>query len=141
MAQCKALELDKDVMSLLKDEGNGWKPELFENQEAAKVALCEHCNAVCCNAVELGCDHDDDADICLYCNECLQRIIDENGGQCPIDSHDDPVIISNRSMRRQILKYDAVCPHSLSPKKGNKQRKSVHDALWIQRATTTRKRA
>eukprot|EP01083_Nonionella_stella_P235259 827431_1 len=48
--------LNKHILSLLQVNGNGWNVSLFEDQNE----LCGNCKEVSRDAVELGCDHDDD---------------------------------------------------------------------------------
>lgn len=56
------------------------------------TCLCANCNSVCCDAVELGCDHQDN-EIFPYCNECLSELIKNSDGLCPIKKHTHPSII------------------------------------------------
>eukprot|EP01084_Bolivina_argentea_P303108 523263_1 len=99
-----------EIMSLLKTDDKGFNTTLFVNKNNA--LLCESCNLVCCDAVELGCDHDDDDDICSYCNVCLKALIKNNNQNCPINNHKSPIIFPLRSVRRQIWKASVICPYS-----------------------------
>eukprot|EP01083_Nonionella_stella_P062942 163637_1 len=49
----------KHLISLLKVNDNGWNLSLFEDQNEVNTSLCGNCKEVCCDAVKLGCDHDD----------------------------------------------------------------------------------
>eukprot|EP01084_Bolivina_argentea_P275636 470107_1 len=111
MAQRQASnsQLNNEIISLLKVDNKGWNVALFTDK--ITNFLCENCDLVCCDAVELGCDHEDD-DICSHCKECLNQLIKENNGKCPIDGHDNPEIFPVRSMRRQISKSIVICPYS-----------------------------
>ena len=106
-AEHKEAELHE--LSLLKEDGKGWKMSLFED-DVSKL-LCAHCGSVPCNAAELGCDHDDD-DILMYCHQCLRDVIQQNGGKCPLDGHSEPVISPSRASRRQISRSSVFCPYS-----------------------------
>ena len=97
--------------SLLKGDDKGWGVHLFKNQMQISACMCAHCGSVCCDAVELGCEHNDDDNL-LYCNKCLKFIITDNNGKCPVDSHADPSTIPNRAIRRQIAKCTVGCPYS-----------------------------
>eukprot|EP01083_Nonionella_stella_P280801 955363_1 len=102
--------LSEHLISLLKVNGNGWNASLFEDQNEVNFdrSLCGNCKEVCRDAVELGCDHDDD-DIVLFCNACLNDLISTNGNKCPINQHLDPIAIPLRYLRRQILKSAVLC--------------------------------
>ena len=127
MAQTK---LSAELASLLKrDNNNGWKLSLFEDQTKISHALCAKCHSICCDAVELGCDEheDDDEEVYLYCKNCLRDIINKNNQQCPINNHDDPIISSNRAIRRTILKSIVFCPYSVHYKKIEKYHQIIND--------------
>eukprot|EP01084_Bolivina_argentea_P317628 550732_1 len=111
---------DKEIISTLKIDDNGWNIQLFENQIKISGCVCCKCNCICCDAVELGCDHNDD-DIFLYCDECLRHLVSETNNKCPIDGHDDPVIMPNRTLRRQISKAIVFCPYSVHYKTENNE--------------------
>eukprot|EP01084_Bolivina_argentea_P263119 445229_1 len=115
--------LDDEVLSLLKVNGRGWDIGLFEDENKASSFLCEDCHSICCDAVELGCDHDD-ADICSFCKECLEDLVKKNSGKCPINQHDHPMISSSRFVRRQILKSQTMCPHSAKYKEKKRNNKN-----------------
>eukprot|EP01083_Nonionella_stella_P178967 633903_1 len=100
-----------DILASLKANNQGWSIGLFQDQHAVQSFVCFQCKCVCCDAVELGCDHDDD-DIFLYCHSCLTQLVNQNDNKCPIDQHNDPTIIPNRTLRRQISKSMTYCPHS-----------------------------
>eukprot|EP01083_Nonionella_stella_P168165 567022_1 len=86
-------------------------PLLFKDQRQIAFCLCIHCDSVCRNAAELGCDHDDD-DILLYCKNWLQLLIRDSDGKCPINAHPNPSIHLNRAIQRQITKSIVICPYS-----------------------------
>eukprot|EP01083_Nonionella_stella_P124038 374170_1 len=111
--------LSKHLVSSLKVNDDGWNVLLFQNQNVVDTALCGNCKEVCRDAVELGCDHDDDA-IVLFCDSCLNDLISINGNKCPINQHLDPITIPVRSVRRQILKSSVICPFSTQYKRRNK---------------------
>eukprot|EP01083_Nonionella_stella_P250221 864425_1 len=113
MAQEAVNDHDIDILASLKTNNRGWTIGLFQDQHTLPSFICFECKCVCCEAVELGCDHDDN-DIFLYCKSCLTQLIKGNGNKCPIDNHDDPTIIPNRSLRRQISKSMTYCPYSRS---------------------------
>eukprot|EP01083_Nonionella_stella_P134138 408125_1 len=100
-----------DILASLKTNNQGWSIGLFQDQHAVQSFVCFQCKCVCCDAVELGCDHDDD-DIFLYCHSCLTQLVNQNDNKCPIDQHNDPTIIPNRTLRRQISKSMTYCPYS-----------------------------
>eukprot|EP01084_Bolivina_argentea_P297138 511839_1 len=109
------------MVSLLKTNDRGWNILLFGDRNKLETCICEECGSICCDAVELGCanvNHSDD-DIFLYCNDCLNDLIKQNDGKCPIDAHNNPIIIANRSSRRQISKSIVLCPYSTAYKTGN----------------------
>eukprot|EP01084_Bolivina_argentea_P174940 302991_1 len=105
----------KETVSLLKVNNKGWKVDLFKDQNAIIHDLCENCGSVCCDPVELGCDHKDD-DIYLYCRQCLSQLIADNNGKCTVDGHSDPVIIASRATRKKISKAIVYCPYSIQYK-------------------------
>mmetsp|Transcript_38967 Transcript_38967/g.62215 ORF Transcript_38967/g.62215 Transcript_38967/m.62215 type:complete len:496 (+) Transcript_38967:102-1589(+) len=99
------------IVQTLKREKKGWDLPLFECSQKVSNQRCEHCKSVCCDAVELGCDHDDN-DVFLYCHQCLNEMIQNHNNQCPINGHKNPIISPNRVSRRQILKSTVFCPYS-----------------------------
>eukprot|EP01084_Bolivina_argentea_P255339 429444_1 len=123
MAQPKE-PLTEIVNEILKVDGRGWNILLFEDTNKISNYLCVHCGAICCDAVELGCDHDDDDEIFLHCTLCLSELIIENGNKCMISGHYNPPLISARSIRRQILKANVICPYSVTFKKRNNLKKN-----------------
>ena len=78
---------------------------------------------VCHDAVELGCDHNDE-DICQYCNNCLINLISNNNDKCPINNHINPIIVPNRATRRHILKLMVNCPYSIKYKQQQQRNKN-----------------
>eukprot|EP01084_Bolivina_argentea_P017592 32836_1 len=101
-------ERNTELLSLLKVNGEGWNIAVFQEQNKISAVLCKNCNAVSCDGVELGCEHDDN-DIYLYCNKCLRTMVKQNNNKCPIDSHANPVIIASRSSRRLVLNATVCC--------------------------------
>eukprot|EP01083_Nonionella_stella_P150124 477714_1 len=102
---------ESEYQSLLHTATNGWNPLLFVDQHQISLCLCAYCDSICCNAAELGCDHDYD-DIHLHCKDCLRLLIDSSDGKCPLNLHPNPSISLNRSIRRQVLKSIVLCPYS-----------------------------
>ena len=97
--------IEEAIGFMLKLNNKGWKPSLFTNGKTMKNSLCPICGGVCCAAVELGCDHNDN-EIFSYCNDCLSSLIKtKHNGKCPLTNHTDPIIIPIRSLRRQILNH------------------------------------
>eukprot|EP01083_Nonionella_stella_P032731 89571_1 len=119
-SQAAGWSLSKHLVSLLKVNDNGWNVSLFQNQNVVDTALCGNCKEVCRDAVELGCDHDDDDAIVLFCDSCLKDLISTNGNKCPINQHLDPIVSPVRSLRRQILESSVICPYSVEYKRRNK---------------------
>eukprot|EP01083_Nonionella_stella_P032738 89587_1 len=119
-SQAAGWSLSKHLVSLLKVNDNGWNVSLFQNQNVVDTALCGNCKEVCRDAVELGCDHDDDDAIVLFCDSCLKDLISTNGNKCPINQHLDPIVYPVRSVRRQILKSSVICPYSTQYKRRNR---------------------
>eukprot|EP01084_Bolivina_argentea_P208356 355267_1 len=109
---------EKEIVRTLKIGNKGWNIQLFENQNKLHPYVCGICELVCCAAVELGCAHSDD-NIFLYCEQCLKELIAVNDGKCPINGHDNPIIIPNRSCRRQTSKLKVNCPYSVAYKSAN----------------------
>ena len=99
----------EEILSVLKIDDNGWNAKLFQDKNAVNNVLCRNCNGVCRDAVELGCDHDDD-DIFLFCDKCLKELIKDNDNKCIINNHSNPEISANRSQRRSVRKM-TVCVH------------------------------
>eukprot|EP01083_Nonionella_stella_P062943 163639_1 len=97
-----AKSLSNHLISLLKVNDNGWNLSLFKDQNEVNQSLCGNCKEICRDAVELGCDHDDNQ-IVLFCDACLKHLISTNGNKCPINQHLDPIVSSVRFIRRQIL--------------------------------------
>eukprot|EP01083_Nonionella_stella_P208330 756096_1 len=102
--------LKDSTISLLKIDDKGWNIGLFINNN--QTYECKECHNICCDAVELSCDHDDD-EIDLYCEVCLNEAISSNNNACPINKTHNPSIQSNRSIRRQIMKLQVHCPESI----------------------------
>ncbi len=115
----------------LKIDGGGWNIALFEDTSKVSNCLCKHCSGVCCDAVELGCDHQDDDDIFLYCKVCLILLVKDNDNQCMISAHQNPPIDAVRSNRRQILKAIVACPYSLAFKIRNNFKKKKNENAEI----------
>ena len=133
MAQSKAQDQHS---SILKCDGNGWDIKLFE--QSMDHLLCAHCESVCCDAVELGCDHDED-DVLMYCQLCLQTVVNQGGNKCPLSGHSDPIIVPSRSSRRQISKSPVICPYSSAM---TAAADNIDDGLWLTRLPLTmRKKA
>eukprot|EP01084_Bolivina_argentea_P109520 195786_1 len=124
MAQKQVNVVENEIISILKINGKGWNIKLFEDETKATTCLCASCDGVCCDAVELDCDHEDE-DIYLYCKPCLSDLIKQNNNKCPINSHDNPAITSSRASRRQISKSLVICPYSSKYK--SKQNVLVND--------------
>ena len=97
----------------MKSHDKGWDIRIFIDSAKISSCICNACNSVCCDAVELGCDHNDE-DIYLYCDKCLNAIIESNHNNCPIDNHAIPVIYPSRAARRQISKSMVHCPFTKS---------------------------
>ena len=75
MAQSHSFE--PELVSIIKSDGKGWRKALFEDIAGMSQTICAHCNAICCDPVELDCDIDhDDEDIFLHCHLCLKQLID-----------------------------------------------------------------
>eukprot|EP01084_Bolivina_argentea_P005517 10389_1 len=104
---------------MARSAGKGWDVQLLGDQQIATMFLCESCNSICCDAVELGCNHKDE-DICTFCSCCLDDLIKDNDNKCPINGHPDPVIIPNKFIRRYILyKLHVLCPSLWCPWTGS----------------------
>eukprot|EP01084_Bolivina_argentea_P068672 124998_1 len=105
--------LNGALFSQIQSEGKGWNCKLFVNKDKMDEYKCKLCDNICVDCVELGCDHED-IDIEIYCNKCLIQVINNNNKICPINSkHITPNIQSNRAIRKQILKFQVMCPNSL----------------------------
>ena len=105
------VEIVVSLLNLLKVDGKGWNIALFEDKMKITACICHHCKSVCRDAVELGCDHEDD-EIFTYCEMCLSNLVEDSNGKCPIDGHENPIIFASRAMRRQISKSTVICPYS-----------------------------
>eukprot|EP01084_Bolivina_argentea_P016823 31423_1 len=116
------------LLKLLKVDDKGWRIGLFDNQIKITTYLCNHCNAVCCDAVELACDHED-IDIFAYCKKCLADLIDDNDGKCPINKHINPIVSAARSIRRQISEATVICPHSCEFQRQNSKHIVVNEHI------------
>eukprot|EP01084_Bolivina_argentea_P014337 26773_1 len=104
---------NSSLFEQIQSDGNGWNCEIFINKDKMDEYKCQSCGNICKDCVELGCDHQDN-DIELYCNNCLKILINLNNSTCPINSkHKNPIISSNRAIRKQILKLQVICPNSL----------------------------
>eukprot|EP01084_Bolivina_argentea_P277626 474044_1 len=120
------MSLDKVTSALLQDEGRGWKIGLFINDNIKMEYVCDYCNNLCRNAVELSCDvdHDDDT-IQLYCESCLKEVIASNNNTCPINNHSNPTYTSIRRIRGKINKSEVLCPNSVVYKQQKSKEKNV----------------
>eukprot|EP01083_Nonionella_stella_P191814 709669_1 len=114
------------ILTSLKTNNQGWKIGLFRDQHVLQSFICFECKGVCCEPVELSCDHEDD-EIFLYCNSCLEQLIHENDNKCPIDKHKYPTIIPNRTSRRQISKLLTHCPYSAAYKSDHQPSRKDND--------------
>eukprot|EP01084_Bolivina_argentea_P308197 532845_1 len=114
--------INEELISMLnlRVDGKGWSGALFDDVNKIDASsLCKHCNLICCDAVELGCQHNDDEEIFMHCELCLSELVADNGNKCMISGHYNPPLDVARSIRRQILKAIVVCPYSLAFKKRN----------------------
>eukprot|EP01084_Bolivina_argentea_P247448 413972_1 len=118
------------VNKMLKIDSRGWNISLFEDVSKVSNCLCTHCGAVCCDAVELGCQHEDD-EIFMYCKYCLNELVKENGNKCMISEHYNPPFVAARSNRRQILQTIVICPYSLVFKKRNNLKNNKNNNAQI----------
>eukprot|EP01084_Bolivina_argentea_P008437 15793_1 len=116
---------DKELLSLLQIDNKGWDINLFEETAKLSTCICEFCGSICREAVELGCEHEED-EICLYCDQCLKELIGNNNDKCILDNHDNPLIIAARSARRQIFRSMVLCPFSSEYKQRCKAKDNVH---------------
>eukprot|EP01084_Bolivina_argentea_P046596 85812_1 len=110
MAQSEETET-QIVNKMLKIDVRGWNISIFDDINKVSNYLCAHCGAVCCDAVELGCDHDEDDEILLYCKTCLTELVTDNENKCMISGHYNPPLDAVRANRRQILKAIVICPY------------------------------
>ena len=116
-----ALEVNQQLENSLKVDNKGWNIAIFDDKIKLSTCVCAHCNSVCCDAVELGCDHQDN-EIFAYCNKCLTQLIEDNDGLCPINKHKNPSIVPSRLLRGQILRSMVICPYSIHyQEQNNKQ--------------------
>eukprot|EP01084_Bolivina_argentea_P291551 501093_1 len=118
------------VNKMLKVDGRGWNISLFEDAHQVSNCLCAHCGTVCCDTVELGCDHNEN-DIFLYCHICLSELIKKNDNKCMINGHYNPPLDAARAIRRQISKSIVACPYSTIFKTRNTFKKNNDDAEVI----------
>eukprot|EP01084_Bolivina_argentea_P050203 92308_1 len=109
-------EETKKLVKLLQIDGKGWKIDLFENENCVLHALCAKCGLVCRDAVELGCEHSN-SQIFLHCNDCLNKLIVNNNGNCPINNHPNPITFKNRATRGLISESTILCPYSMKYKR------------------------
>ncbi len=137
MAQQQHLVEERETISLLKIDNQGWDIELFEEKDKiSNDYLCEYCKCVCCDASELGCNHNDNQ-ICLYCKNCLSYLINKNDGKCIINKHSNPIISPTRSTRRKIGNATINCPYSMKYKhqnlnsKNNKNNNEIIDTIGM----------
>ena len=107
----------------LRKHGLGWNLDFFVDKHKLDTCLCSSCNCVCCDTVELGCDHGDN-EILLYCSKCLTQLIILNNNKCPINSHKNPIITPSRATRRQILKSMVHCPYSIQQNQPQKMQRA-----------------
>ena len=121
-------KIDSEILELLQVDKMGWNVSLFKDPIKASGYLCDNCGSICRDAVELGCDHDDE-EIVLYCNDCLRVLIQDNDGKCPLNSHSDPIVTLNRSTRRQILRATAICPFSALYKSRLNKQQQQNDGI------------
>ncbi len=92
----------------------GYEPSLFQDPELAKKLFsCGLCLKVARKAVELSCpSHEEDLKLSIFCETCLCKYLKENNGKCPATDHPNATYDKNRSLRRQILSMDVICPHT-----------------------------
>ena len=69
MAQQSKFTIHQELLSSVKINNQRWNIHLFEDKN--KTELCENCGNIYCDAVELGCEHDEeDHDIYSYSAIC-----------------------------------------------------------------------
>eukprot|EP01084_Bolivina_argentea_P291550 501091_1 len=120
------------ITKKLKIDGRGWSISLFEDTNKVANYLCGHCGAVCCDAVELGCQHEEEDDeIFMYCKYCLNELVKDNGNKCMISGHYNPPLDVARAIRRKILKAIVICPYSTTFKTRNNLKKNKNNNAEI----------
>eukprot|EP01084_Bolivina_argentea_P185995 320659_1 len=117
-------------LPLLQANNKGWNALLFTDSSQISEFRCKSCNNICRDPAELGCDHDDDNDIDLYCKSCLESIILSNNNKCPLNSsHNNPPISLSRRTKKRILKLSVCCPNSLKFKHISKMQKNDNNQI------------
>eukprot|EP01083_Nonionella_stella_P048075 128738_1 len=89
------------MLASLKVNNKGWDIGIFRGQHLLKSCVCPQCHGACCEAVELGCDHDDN-DIFLFCHLCLKQLVKDNDNKWPIDQHNEPIISCDKISSEKI---------------------------------------
>eukprot|EP01084_Bolivina_argentea_P031167 57694_1 len=75
------------LLNVLRFKGKGFKPTLFDGN--IQHLNCAECESVCFDPVSIECGQhsenlDDEKIHNLYCNDCLENVIQKYKGCCPI---------------------------------------------------------
>ncbi|ETO06354.1 hypothetical protein RFI_31043, partial [Reticulomyxa filosa] len=90
MSSLKKEVEEEAIKKLLLGEcyNKNWVSFLHE-QDSLKEFECLVCKQITNNAMKLACkEHKNDNEVMLVGEECLNRYLEENDNQCPIDDHD-----------------------------------------------------
>ncbi len=95
----------------------GYDFSMLKDPEVARKifesARCGICKKLPRKVVELSCDnHQDDMELPVYCEGCIQSYMAKNNNQCPCSHHPNATYHRNRALRKQISSLEVICPNS-----------------------------
>ncbi len=96
----------------------GHNYSLLEDPSSAQKYKCGLCEQLARDAVEISCpDHEvndstTEAFSTIYCQNCLEKYLLENDGNCPINQHEDATFHPSKFIRREIMQVIVKCPRT-----------------------------
>ncbi|ETN99273.1 hypothetical protein RFI_38208, partial [Reticulomyxa filosa] len=70
-------------------------------------------------------EHENDGQVYLVGEECLQVYLKQSNGKCPIQQHDHCEFVKNQTLRQQVSDLFVTCPRQYNLKKN--QLKEEHE--------------
>ncbi len=98
----------------------GYYWELLVDPEKGKPYECGICHLLARQVVELICaqhledeSSDDEIEMGVYCQNCLESYLKSHGNKCPVGNHPNPKYQNAVTTKRSIAKLHVKCPRSL----------------------------
>ncbi|ETO24896.1 hypothetical protein RFI_12262 [Reticulomyxa filosa] len=116
----KLKENKRTVFSLSECYNKSWI-SLTNEAQRLNTLICCICNQIVNNAMELNCgEHENEEQVCLVREECLQKYLKQNNGKCPIQQHDHCEFLQGKTMRKLMSELLVICPRQFDLKKRRK---------------------